>query len=47
MHLTAILQDFPIGALIGAQIELFAAELRREVLIVHLGRTIMIVGEDS
>lgn len=50
MHLTAMLQNFPIYkciALIRAQIGLFTAELRREILVVHLGRKVMTVDEDA
>lgn len=48
MHLAAMLQDFPIHkctALVRARIGLLRAEIRREVLIVHFGRKVMIVED--
>lgn len=50
MRLTAMLQDFPLyecTALFRARIRLFKAEIRREGLLVHCGRKVMIVDEDT
>ena len=50
VHTTAMLQNFPIHnsiALLKTQIGLSMAELRREALIVHLSRKVMIFGEDA
>lgn len=50
VHLTAMLQDFPIHRctfLFRARIGLFRADIRKEALLVHLGRKVMIVDEGT